>query len=60
VLNDVSDTLVAVIIDGGAHHLDFKYDNPNDPQSAIDARNFEMRTYKNGCWNTIKETISEL
>ncbi|GIY39758.1 dipeptidyl peptidase 2 [Caerostris extrusa] len=32
----------SVIVEGGAHHLDLREDNPNDPQSVRDARNFEL------------------
>ncbi|KAG8196150.1 hypothetical protein JTE90_007882 [Oedothorax gibbosus] len=42
VLQNISDSLVAVIVDGGAHHLDLREDNPLDPQSVRDARNFEL------------------
>ncbi|GIY18638.1 dipeptidyl peptidase 2 [Caerostris darwini] len=42
ILKNISDSLVAVIVEGGAHHLDLREDNPNDPQSVRDARNFEL------------------
>ncbi|GIX78184.1 dipeptidyl peptidase 2 [Caerostris extrusa] len=46
ILKNISDSLVAVIIEGGAHHLDLREDHPNDPQSVRDARNFEIANIK--------------
>ncbi|XP_042898313.1 dipeptidyl peptidase 2 isoform X1 [Parasteatoda tepidariorum] len=43
VLQDISDTLVTVLVDGGAHHLDLRADNPLDPPSVVAARSFETR-----------------
>ncbi|KFM61020.1 Dipeptidyl peptidase 2, partial [Stegodyphus mimosarum] len=43
VLQNISDSLVAVIVDGGAHHLDLRADNPSDPPSVRVARDFETR-----------------
>lgn len=40
----VSDSIVKIIIEGGAHHLDLRFSNPNDPQSVIDAREKERFT----------------
>jgi len=40
---NVSDTVKAYIIADAAHHLDLRGANPADPQSVIDARNFEKR-----------------
>ncbi|XP_055940076.1 dipeptidyl peptidase 2-like [Argiope bruennichi] len=42
ILKNISDSLVAVIVDGGAHHLDLREDNPNDPPSVRTARDFEL------------------
>ncbi|GAB1605288.1 lysosomal Pro-X carboxypeptidase-like [Argonauta hians] len=41
VLHSVSDTLIAVIIPEGAHHLDLRSKNPLDPASVTKARNIE-------------------
>ncbi|XP_066920969.1 dipeptidyl peptidase 2-like [Clytia hemisphaerica] len=38
VLEDLSDDLIAIVIEGGAHHLDLREANDADPQSVIDAR----------------------
>lgn len=46
ILRNISSSLVAVIVDGGAHHLDLRDDNPNDPPSVRDARNFELRNIR--------------
>ena len=35
-------SIVTVMIDGGAHHLDFMFSHPLDPPSVIAARNIEL------------------
>lgn len=40
VLQNVSDTVQAIIIEDGAHHLDLRAANKADPPSVITARNF--------------------
>ena len=41
-LTNVSDTVVAVIVEDGAHHLDLRGANPADPQSVKYARHSEI------------------
>lgn len=41
VQKSISDSLVAVIISDGAHHLDLRSSNPADPPSVIQARHIE-------------------
>ncbi|DBA04624.1 TPA: hypothetical protein N0F65_012207 [Lagenidium giganteum] len=41
VLNSVSDSVVYVSVEGGAHHLDLFFSNPLDPQSVKNARGLE-------------------
>ena len=40
-LESVSETVVAIVIDEGAHHLDLRSSNPADPPSVIKARDQE-------------------
>jgi lysosomal Pro-X carboxypeptidase len=42
VLESVSETVVALHVEGGAHHLDLRASNPLDPQSVRDVRKKEM------------------
>lgn len=41
VTQSISDSLVAVLIEDGAHHLDLRHKNPLDPPSVVQARNLE-------------------
>ena len=43
VTKNISDSLVAVLIEDGAHHLDLRHKNPQDPPSVVQARNVEKR-----------------
>ena len=43
VLESLSKSLVAIVIDKGAHHLDLRSANPGDPLSVIKARDQEKR-----------------
>ncbi len=40
-LKSVSDSVVAILIEDGAHHLDLRSSNPADPKSVIKARKKE-------------------
>ncbi|GLC44866.1 hypothetical protein PLESTM_001655800 [Pleodorina starrii] len=41
VLEDISDSMPAVIIPEGAHHLDLMFSHPDDPLSVIEVRKFQ-------------------
>ncbi len=43
VLHSLSDSLVAVVIPNGAHHLDLRAANPADPKDLKAARQVEMK-----------------
>ena len=45
VLKSLSDSLVAIIIEEGAHHLDLRHSNPKDPPSVIEARKREREYF---------------
>lgn len=47
VTKDITDTLVAVTISEGAHHLDLRAKNALDPTSVLLARALEVRHMKN-------------
>lgn len=41
VLNTISDSLIALYMEGAAHHLDLRASNPADPESVVKARKIE-------------------
>lgn len=46
VTKSLSESLVALMIDGGAHHLDLRYNNEFDPESVIKTRLLEVQYFK--------------
>nr|XP_002127477.1 dipeptidyl peptidase 2 [Ciona intestinalis] len=42
ILHDLSPTVVALLVKGGAHHLDLRGSNPQDPPSVIEVRKHEV------------------
>ncbi|KAF6212325.1 hypothetical protein GE061_012847, partial [Apolygus lucorum] len=46
VTNNVSSTAVAVILPGGAHHLDLRFSDPLDPPSIRSARKLYRSIFK--------------
>ncbi len=44
VLHNLSDTVTAVIIPEGGHHLDLMFSHPLDPPSVIQARDMQRRS----------------
>lgn len=46
VTKSLSDSLVAIIIPEGAHHLDLRASDPNDPVSVIKARDIQKQFIK--------------
>ncbi len=43
VTKSLSDSLVAIIIPEGAHHIDLRGQDPNDPPSVVKARELEKQ-----------------
>lgn len=43
VTKSLSDSIVAIIIPEGAHHLDLRSSDPNDPPSVVKAREIEKQ-----------------
>lgn len=46
ILTSLSDTITAIMIEDGAHHLDLRAKNRQDPHSVIVAREQEVKTIK--------------
>lgn len=46
VTRSLSESLVAIMIDRGAHHLDLRYNNEFDPESVIKTRALEVSYFK--------------
>ncbi len=41
-MSDLSDSLISILIEDGAHHLDLRGQNPDDPESVRYARFLEI------------------
>ncbi|CAB1348372.1 unnamed protein product, partial [Coregonus sp. 'balchen'] len=46
VTRNISDSVVAIVIPDGAHHLDLRYNNEYDPHSVLSARSLEVEYFK--------------
>lgn len=46
VTKSLSDTLLAILIPDGAHHLDLRFNNEYDPQSVLLTRELEVKYFK--------------
>ena len=51
VLTSLSESLVAVVIPSGAHHLDLRASNPADPDDVKKARNVHRQNIENWLGN---------
>lgn len=43
---NITDSLIAIVIPEGAHHLDLRASNPGDPKSVLQARALEVHYVK--------------
>lgn len=46
VTKSLSDSLVAILIPDGAHHLDLRFNNEYDPHSVLLTRELEVKYFK--------------
>ena len=46
VTHNISNSLISIMIPDGAHHLDLRYSNDNDPPSVRAARVLELKYFK--------------
>lgn len=46
VTESLSDSLIAILIPDGAHHLDLRFNNEYDPQSVLFTRKLEVMYFK--------------
>uniref|UniRef100_A0A673WEA9 Lysosomal Pro-X carboxypeptidase n=1 Tax=Salmo trutta TaxID=8032 RepID=A0A673WEA9_SALTR len=46
VTRNISDSVVAIVIPDGAHHLDLRYNNEYDPHTVLSARVLEVKYFK--------------
>ena len=66
VQESLSPSLVAMMLPGGAHHLDFMWSNDLDPEPVVEARKTQMRLLRQWILNKYQavaargETIAEL
>ncbi|KAG2446301.1 hypothetical protein HXX76_000889 [Chlamydomonas incerta] len=58
VLEDVSDSMPAVIIPEGAHHLDLMFSHPDDPLSVIEVRKFQRESIRDWIQQAAQQTGS--
>jgi len=59
VMEDVSESAVAVVIGKGAHHLDLFFSNPEDPDDVKEARKTELRHIRKWIDSKTAATVSE-
>lgn len=46
VTKSISKTVIAVMLQGAAHHIDLRESHPKDPKSVINARRFYIQIFK--------------
>ena len=57
VTKTLSDSIISIIIPEGAHHLDLRSVDPNDPSSVIKARDIEKQSIKKWIAGNIKKIM---